>query len=80
MAITEAPIRKGVRGEIQKANRMLSDWADDTGEITFIDTAPTLLTPSGEIDGSLFGSDRLHLNDKGYEKFAAVIRAALGAD
>lgn len=59
MAITEAPIRKGVRGEIQKANRMLSDWADDTGEITFIDTAPTLLTPSGEIDGSLFGSDRL---------------------
>lgn len=80
VAITEAPIRKGVRGEIQKANQMLSDWADESGEITFIDTASTLLTSSGEIDGSLFGGDRLHLNDKGYEKFAAVIRQALGEE
>lgn len=80
VAITEAPSREGVRGEIQEANRQLAEWADETGEITFIDTAPALLTSDGEIDGSIFGSDRLHLNDEGYEMFAAAIREVLVED
>ncbi|GAB3710769.1 GDSL-type esterase/lipase family protein [Mariniluteicoccus flavus] len=80
VAITEAPIRRGVRGEIQEANRQLAAWARDTREITFIDTAPALLTPTGDIDGTLFRADRLHLNDAGYARFAAVIREVLVAD
>nr|WP_276584336.1 GDSL-type esterase/lipase family protein [Brevibacterium permense] len=77
VAITEAPIRQGVREEIQQANQMLSDWADQTGEIAFINTASALLTPSGDIDSPLFRADQLHLNAEGYAKFAAVISDAL---
>lgn len=80
VAITEAPIRTRVREEIQNTNRMLAAWAEQTREITFIDTAPALLTSSGDIDPSIFRGDRLHLNEKGYEKFAAVIRSALIPD
>lgn len=77
VAITEAPLREKVRDEIQKANRLLSEWAEETGEITFIDTAPALLTPDGDIDDSVFSDDRLHLNNQGYERFAAAISAVL---
>lgn len=80
VAITEAPIRETVRPEIQAANRMLSTWAEETGAITFIDTAPTLLTPDGGIDESIFLDDRLHFNERGYEKFASAIRDALLPD
>jgi len=80
VGIVESPSREGVRGEIQDANRQLAEWAAETGEITFIDTAPALLTEDGAIDGSLFGSDRLHFNDAGYSKFAAAVRDVLVPD
>lgn len=77
VAITESPARVRVRDEIQQANRMLRNWAHESGEATFIDTAPVLLTPDGQIDGSLFDDDRLHLNERGYQRFARAIRTAL---
>ncbi|GAA3773449.1 hypothetical protein GCM10022240_26720 [Microbacterium kribbense] len=80
VAITETPSRARVRGEIRRANRMLQEWAERSGEITFIDTAPSLLTATGQIDGSLFGPDRLHFNAAGYARFAPPIRAALMRD
>lgn len=79
VAITEAPIRSGVRDQIQEANRLLREWADASGDIVFIDTSPALLTASGDIDSSLFGNDRLHFNQSGYTVFAETIREALFA-
>lgn len=80
VAITEAPVREKVRDDIRLANSLLEEWAQKSGEIIFIDTAPALLTPEGEIDESIFLDDRLHLNPEGYEKFSAVIRERLLAD
>ncbi|MBW9120475.1 hypothetical protein JNB63_10235 [Microbacterium trichothecenolyticum] len=80
VAITEAPSRENVRDSIVRANTLLREWADEAGEMTFIDTAPELLTADGDIDASLFVEDRLHLNEQGYEKFSAVIRERLLAD
>ncbi len=77
VAITEAPIRAGVRDEIQTANQSIADYADSTDYVTFIETAPALLTPDGAIDGSLFRDDNLHFNETGYEKFVAAIRPVL---
>lgn len=80
VAITEAPVRENVRDDIRLANSLLAEWAQESGEITFIDTAPALLAPGGGIDESIFLDDRLHLNAEGYEKFSAVIRERLLAD
>jgi lysophospholipase L1-like esterase len=76
VAITETPSRSRVRPEIQRANSMLAGASAVDG-FTFIDTAPALLTPQGNIDSSLFGPDRLHFNGRGYERFARRVRAAL---
>lgn len=77
VAVTESPSRGRVRGDIQVANSLLADYARATDYVTFIDTAATLLTETGGIDESIFGPDRLHFNDKGYDKFAAAIRPVL---
>ncbi|MFB7891453.1 GDSL-type esterase/lipase family protein [Microbacterium sp. NPDC056044] len=80
VAVTEAPARAGVRSDIQQANAMLAERARETGDFTFIDTAPTLLNADGSIDGTLFGPDRLHFNEKGYERFAAAVRQGLAPE
>lgn len=80
VAITEAPVRENVRDDIRLANSLLKEWAQETDEMTFIDTAPALLSPEGDIDESIFLEDRLHLNAEGYEKFSAVIRERLLVD
>lgn len=77
VAITDAPVREGVRDEILAANTAIADFAASTDYVTFIDTAPTLLTADGKIDRSLFRGDRLHFNDAGYEKFASAIQPVL---
>lgn len=77
IAITEAPQRERVRGEIQEANRLIAEFAASTDYVTFIDTAPTLLTETGEIDRSLFGDDTLHFNEAGYARFASAVRPVL---
>ncbi|MBT2502336.1 GDSL-type esterase/lipase family protein [Curtobacterium sp. ISL-83] len=76
VAITVTPSRKRVRADIVETNRRLRD-ASQSGAFTFIDAAPALLTPTGDIDLSLFGRDRLHLNRLGYERFAQAIRSEL---
>ena len=80
VAVTEAPARAGVRSDIQHANAMLAERARETGDFTFIDTAPALLNADGSIDGTLFGPDRLHFNEKGYERFAEAIRQGLAPE
>ncbi len=77
VAITETPSRALVRDQIRDANRLLAEHADKTGDFRFISTAEDLLTPSGEMDHTLFGPDLLHLNEAGYTRFAAAIRRGL---
>lgn len=76
IAITETPSRRRVRGDIKYANRLIKAMAA-AEDFVFIDTAPALLTTDGDIDRTLFGPDRLHFNDLGYRRFAAVIRGTL---
>jgi lysophospholipase L1-like esterase len=76
VAITEAPARARVREDIRRANSLLAAAASSEG-FTFIPTADDLLREDGEIDGSLFGPDHLHFNEKGYTAFAAAVRRGL---
>ncbi|WP_020075842.1 GDSL-type esterase/lipase family protein [Cryocola sp. 340MFSha3.1] len=76
VAITEAPARARVRGEITLANAMIEAEADRVG-FRFIETSSFLLRPDGSIDRGLFGPDRLHFNARGYERFASAVRHGL---
>ncbi|HWS51654.1 MAG TPA: GDSL-type esterase/lipase family protein [Microbacterium sp.] len=80
VAVTEAPSRAKVRGDIVEANRLLAERAAATGDFVFIETASELLRPDGSIDESLFGRDRLHFNEAGYARFAAAVRRGLAPE
>lgn len=79
VGIVETPLRQSVRGEVKKANGALAAWAAETGEIVFVSTEG-MLRDDGGIDEGLFVEDQLHLNTKGYRKFARAVREALMAE
>ncbi|MBW9120476.1 hypothetical protein JNB63_10240 [Microbacterium trichothecenolyticum] len=80
VGINEAPVREPVHDDIRRANGMIAAHAASTASIRFIDTSRAFLGADGHIDESLFLEDRLHLNERGYRRFAAPIREALLRD
>jgi lysophospholipase L1-like esterase len=51
------------------------DAKDDL--VTYIDVATPMLKPDGKVMTDIFVEDDLHLNPKGYEIWAAAVRAVL---
>lgn len=67
--------RKEMEVRVKKVNGELQKQLKAT-EAIYIDLAPQLTNPNGEIDLSLF-SDGLHPNEKGYEQMAKVLKEYL---
>ena len=63
--------------DMKRANELIEDFAKTRESIGYIDISPTLLGPDGTPDDSLFVKDKLHLNRRGYKKWAAVIKPVL---
>lgn len=61
--------------KIQIANQLVKVYIsqDKTGRLQFIDITHTLLDNTGKPDSSLFLKDGIHINSKGYKKWAEVI-------
>ena len=57
-----------------KANAAVKAYCDSTPGATYLDTVTPMLTTDGTPDPSLFVEDGLHLNDKGYRVWTAVVR------
>ena len=65
--------------QIDALNAKLAKYATANSEwCTLVDFASAALDGEGNVDTSLFVADNLHLNAKGYEKLAYLVRAALG--
>ncbi|QYK49328.1 MAG: hypothetical protein KF838_05610 [Phycisphaeraceae bacterium] len=62
---------------MRRANSIVRDHCEQTRGSTFLDIATPMLTPEGVPDPSLFLEDGLHLNEKGYAAWKAVIRPAV---
>lgn len=62
---------------MRRANRIVRDHCEQTRGSTFLDIATLMLTPEGVPDPSLFLEDGLHLNEKGYAAWTAVVRPAV---
>ncbi len=60
--------------QFQVFNGMVKQFAGSRPSLYFIDISETLLGENGEPDPSLFAEDMLHLNERGYERWAAAIR------
>jgi lysophospholipase L1-like esterase len=65
---------------VQEANRLIRAATETDARLHFIDLTGAILGPDGKPDRSLFRSDRLHPNKKGYQRWVAVIKPVLEAD
>ncbi len=59
---------------MSRANQMVREYAQRTQGVAFLDIASPMLKADGTPDPSLFKSDGLHLNAKGYAVWTGVVR------
>jgi lysophospholipase L1-like esterase len=62
---------------MKKANELIEAYCKSKDNLQYMDMASCLLDKNGIPMDDLFKSDRLHLNDKGYEIWAKKLRAVL---
>ena len=77
IAITPTASRWKVWPEIVKANNLIKEICDNKNNTYFIRTDFAFLNQNGQPREDLFISDKLHLNEKGYEVWTEIINKEL---
>ncbi|SBS26399.1 Cyclic nucleotide-binding domain protein [Marinomonas aquimarina] len=73
LGVKLSPTRQSMRATVASTNKMLQQLARTRPNTVFIDSNDILCDTQGNIDESLFASDRLHLNAKGYQKMGQAL-------
>jgi hypothetical protein len=77
IAVTPTPSRWAVWPQAREANQRIQALCEEVPHTHFIATESTFLDPDGQPRPGLFRDDRLHLNETGYDLWAAVIKSHL---
>ena len=78
MSIKESPSRAKYFPEVLIANALIKNYLAKKPHSTYIDVNTVLFQPgSSEPDPLLFGTDMLHLNSKGYDRWQKVLEPYL---
>ena len=77
VGIKPSPLRWDHRLEFRRANRLVEKWARGQRGLVFVDVEPAMLDEDGVVRGELFKSDRLHMNEKGYELWKGLLAQEL---
>ncbi|MGB8214952.1 MAG: GDSL-type esterase/lipase family protein [Anaerolineales bacterium] len=80
ISITPTPLRWKLWPVVQEANRLIRKQTEIDPRLHFIDITGAFLATDGCPDRSLFRSDRLHPNARGYKKWTECIRPVLLKD
>lgn len=79
IAVKPSVLRKDFWPKMQRVNNGLAKRAQKTERICYIDIATPMLQADGTVDPNLFVSDGLHLNQSGYDVWAAAVKPVLVA-
>lgn len=79
LGIKPSPSRTKKHDAFAEANRLIAARCAAGENLRFVDTAPAVAGPDGEVDLTLFRRDRLHLNEAGYARLAELLRPVLTA-
>lgn len=77
LAIKPSPSRWHLSPQAREANRLVRRYCAVRSRLEFIDVWTPLIGSDGRPDPALFLKDNLHINGKGYERWAKVVRKAL---
>lgn len=80
IAITPSPMRWQVWPNAQAVNAVIESYSQRTPGLFYIDTGPALMDAEGKPDVDNYAFDTLHLSDKGYSQWTAIIRPRLLKD
>ncbi len=61
----------------QQANGAIRQFCENGNKLSFIDLGSILLNEQGKPDNSLYLGDKLHLNEKGYQKWTQALRPVI---
>ena len=71
---TKPSIRAGPGRKIRDSNRRIQALTKDDPLLIYADTAAPLLGDDGQPRAELYQADGLHLNEKGYELWTAIVK------
>jgi lysophospholipase L1-like esterase len=75
MSVKPSPSRAKYYAEVYKANDLIKTYLENKPKSHYVDLVPAIYKPgTTQPDSSLFKSDYLHLNPKGYDKWEKVLR------
>jgi lysophospholipase L1-like esterase len=66
VSIKPSPVRKSLQLKVEKANELISGFLKSRSGTGFVDVYHPMLLKDRAINGSIFTSDSLHMNPKGY--------------
>ena len=77
LPITPTQSRWHLQDKMQEVNALTKNFAAERDYVTFVDVVSAFLGADGQPDAALFRADRLHLNEKGYEKWNSALAPVL---
>jgi lysophospholipase L1-like esterase len=77
LSIKASPYRWKLVEQGRKANDLIAEQCKSDKRLTYLDVSTALLDGDGKPRRELFRSDGLHLNDKGYELWAKLLKPYL---
>jgi lysophospholipase L1-like esterase len=77
VSINRAPQKRERWNVVDSANAMIKEYCSKAGNFGFIDVNPLLFDKENNPRYELYREDRLHLDDRAYEEFAAIIKPML---
>jgi len=77
LATFPSPLNARRAAQIEAVNEYVRETAERTSWLEVVDGNDALKTPGGDPDRSLFRFDRVHLNKKGYRRWAQILRPQL---
>ena len=77
LATFPSPLNARRAAQIEAVNQYLCKAAEDRPWLELVDGNEALQSPNGDPDRALFWLDRVHLNSKGYARWAQILRPKL---
>jgi lysophospholipase L1-like esterase len=77
VSIKPSPSRQTLMPEMEKANSLIKNFLRNKKNSAFIDVYHSMLDKNRLPDKSIFGSDDLHMNAKGYAIWRRIIKPYL---
>jgi GDSL-like Lipase/Acylhydrolase family len=74
VSIKPSIARWSIWPQMQKANELISNYSKKQKNMYFVDVSKVMLDSSGKPIKEIFSPDGLHMNEKGYELWASLVR------